>query len=98
MTLREADAVSSVLPAGISKHSHAANSENARIFVSAASSQLSPTRAPQADDARPSRRAADRVHALPGLTFAPNFDMYAGYLHAGTGNHLFYLFVALSTS
>ena len=43
-----------------------------------------------------SRRAADRVRALPGLTFKPNYDMYSGYLHAGTGSHLFYLFVCFS--
>ena len=33
------------------------------------------------------------MHALPGLTFTPNYEIYAGYLHARTGNSLFYLFV-----
>jgi len=45
--------------------------------------------APLAVSAAP---AADRVAALPGLPFAPIAPLYSGYLTAGAGQQLHYVY------
>ncbi|VDM99146.1 unnamed protein product [Thelazia callipaeda] len=42
---------------------------------------------------RVTRKEADKVYDLPGLTYDINFDHYAGYLYASDGNYIHYWFV-----
>nr|CDJ84066.1 Peptidase S10 domain containing protein [Haemonchus contortus] len=44
-----------------------------------------------------SRRAADRIIELPGLTFEPNFQQYSGYLRGSDKHRLHYWFVTCPT-
>ncbi|GMT11981.1 hypothetical protein PFISCL1PPCAC_3278, partial [Pristionchus fissidentatus] len=40
-----------------------------------------------------SRKEADKIYDLPGVTFELNFNQYAGYLNGIKGNYLHYWFV-----
>uniref|UniRef100_A0A7E4VLI3 Carboxypeptidase n=1 Tax=Panagrellus redivivus TaxID=6233 RepID=A0A7E4VLI3_PANRE len=44
------------------------------------------------------RKEADKVYSLPGLTFQTNFDNYAGYLNGVTGDYLHYWLVTSQTN
>lgn len=43
-----------------------------------------------------SRKEADRVYDLPGLTFDAKFGQYSGYLNGVKGNYIKYWCVGLS--